>query len=138
MNQNQLSTIIHSRHVVAALKLQKRKKLENHSKDVTMKELFELFNQFYKKFIKSTSCHRSKARFNEAKSITKRERFRCLCRDFRDRSRRIHFDLTKKSFSQSIEKKNKKKVQRDDKHVSNARNIRRINAMHRKFATLKK
>ena len=75
-----------------------------------MKELLELFNRFYKEFAKSTFYHCIKARCNETKSITKCKRFRCVCRSLKNRSRRIYFDSAKKSFCQSIKKKNKKET----------------------------
>ena len=49
-----------------------------------IKELLKLFNQFHKKFAKLTFYYYAKARYNETKLITERERFRCVCRNFRN------------------------------------------------------
>ena len=61
MNQDQLSSAVHSRHVVATLKKQKRKESEDHTEDVKMKELLELSDQFYEEFAESTFYRCTKA-----------------------------------------------------------------------------
>ena len=54
------------------------KKIKNYTKDMIIKELLELFNRFYKKFIKLNFYRCMKARCNETKLITKCERFYCV------------------------------------------------------------
>ena len=44
-----------------------------------IKELFELFDRFYKEFIKLTFYHYIKIHCNEIKLIIKCKRFRCIC-----------------------------------------------------------
>ena len=85
------------------------KKYKNHIENVIMKELLELFNLFHNKFVKSTFDRCIKVWCNETKLITERKRLCYVCRDFKDWSRRIHFDSIKKSSFQSIEKRKKEK-----------------------------
>ena len=102
-----------------------------------MKEFLELFNRFYEKFAKLSFYRRTKTRYNKVKLIIKRERFRCVYRDFKDRSRRIYLNLTKKLSFQSIEKENKKEIQRCDEYVNNTRCIRDVDATYKEFAIFK-
>ena len=93
-----------------SIKIIIKKEFENYLEDVIMKEFFELSNQFYEDFVKSTFCYYTEAQWSKIKSISKCERFRYLCRDFRDRSRQIYIDSIKKLFFQQIEKEDSKEV----------------------------
>ena len=86
-----------------------KKEFENNTKNVMLNRFLELSNQFYKKFAKLTFYCYIKVWCNKTKLITKRERFRCVRQDFKDWSRRISFNSTKKLSSQSIKKKIKEK-----------------------------
>ena len=59
-----------------------KKKFKDHTKDVTIIKLFELFNQFHKKCAKSTFYFCIRTQCNETKLITERERFHCVYRNF--------------------------------------------------------
>ena len=72
---------------------------------MTMKELFELLNWFYKNKTKSTFYYCIKSSCNETELIIKRERLYCVYWNFKDQSRRIYFDSVNKLSFQSIEKK---------------------------------
>ena len=112
----------------------KKKEFEDYSENVTMKKFLEFSNQFDEEFTKSLFRRCTKAWCDKTELITEREQFYCLCWSSWNWFRRIHSDLIKKSSSQSIEKKNKKEIQRDDKYVLNAWNIDRVDATHWKFA----
>ena len=86
-----------------------KKKSEDHTKDVKRKELLELFNRFYKKFIKSTFYCCIKAWCNKTKLITERERFRCVRQNLKNQSRQIHFDSKKNHLLNRLKKRIKKK-----------------------------
>ena len=88
----------------------KKKKFEDYSENVTMKEFLEFFDQFDEEFAESSSRHYIKTWCDKTKSIIKRKRLRCLCWSFRNWFWRIHFDSAKKSSFQSIKKKNKRKI----------------------------
>ena len=76
-----------------------KKRIWKLYKNVKIKKLLELFNRFYEKFAKSTFYCCIKAWCNEIELITECKRLRCVCRSFKNRSRRIYFDSAKKSSS---------------------------------------
>ena len=132
-SQNELRLIEYNNSFATrrrSVEIIKKKEFENYSENVTMKEFLEFFDQFNEEFAKSLFYRRIKTWCDKTKSIIKRKQLRCLCWSSRSWFRRIHFDSTKKSSFQSIKKKDKKKIQCDDKYVLNARSINRVDATH--------
>ena len=75
-----------------------------------MKKLLELLDRSYEKFAKLMFYCCIKAWCSETELIIKCKQFRCVYQSFKNQSRQIYFNLAKKSFSQSIEKENKKEI----------------------------